>query len=219
MIIRILGGLPDSLLLQADKTARKRTVIIFTSDHGDHDGAHGLTMKRSFYEESVNIPLIVCGPNVKNRGSVNTSGLINNGIDLIPTLCDYAGIEVPEGLEGVSFKGLVEGMDNWQRDYVVSQTNTGRMLRTAQYKYNVYFKDGKSGEQLFHMENDRLEKFNLANDTRYKEILTEHRDKLKHQTTLPKAIDLLAIPCGHVYNRDLSVAGSFALPSLWFGAH
>jgi len=53
------------------------------------------------------------------------------------------------------------------------------MLRTARYKYNVYFKDGKSGEQLFDMENDRLEKFNLANDARYKEILTEHQDKLK----------------------------------------
>ncbi len=157
----------------------ENTIIIFTSDHGDHDGAHGLTMKRSFYEESVNIPLIVCGPGVKNRGSVNTSGLINNGIDLIPTLCDYAGIEIPEGLKGESFRGLVEGLDNWKRDYVVSQTNTGRMLRTARYKYNVYFKDGKSGEQLFDMENDRLEKFNLANDARYKEILTEHQDKLK----------------------------------------
>lgn len=171
-----LGILLDGL---EDAELEESTVIIFTSDHGDHDGAHGLTMKRSFYEESVNIPLIVSGSGVENKGSVNKSGLINNGIDLIPTICDYAGIKIPAGLKGESFKGLAEGLDNRQRDYVVSQTNSGRMLRTAQYKYNVYFKDGKSGEQLFDMENDRLEMVNLARDSKYKNILNDHYNKLK----------------------------------------
>jgi len=168
----LLDGLQEAGLAE-------NTVIVFTSDHGDHDGAHGLTMKRSFYEESVNIPLIVSAPGIKNKGSVNTTGLINNGIDLIPTMCDYVGIEAPEGLIGKSFKGLVDELDNWQRDYVVSQTNKGRMLRTAKYKYNVYFKNEKSEEQLFDMENDRLEKMNIANDAKYQNILIEHRNKLK----------------------------------------
>ena len=168
----LLDGLRDAGL-------EENTVIIFTSDHGDHDGAHGLTMKRSFYEESVNIPLIVSGPGIENRGSVNTTGLINNGIDMIPTMCDYACIEVPKGLKGKSFKGLVEGSANIRRDYVVSQTNTGRMLRTAGYKYNVYFKDGKSAELLFDMENDRLEMVNLATEAKYQDVVYGHQRKLK----------------------------------------
>ncbi len=172
----LLDGLKESGL-------EENTIIIFTSDHGDHDGAHGLTMKRSFYEESVNIPLIVCGPGVVNRGTVNKTGLINNGIDIIPTMCDYADIQVPEGLKGKSFKGLVEGNDNITRDYVVSQTNTGRMLRTLKYKYNVYFKDGNSEELLFDMENDRLEMLNLASDSKYNKIIEEHRYKLKQWLT------------------------------------
>ena len=98
---------------------------------------------------------------------------------MIPTMCDYACIEVPKGLKGKSFKGLVEGSANIRRDYVVSQTNTGRMLRTAGYKYNVYFKDGKSAELLFDMENDRLEMVNLATEAKYQDVVYGHQRKLK----------------------------------------
>ena len=88
-------------------------------------------------------------------------------------------VEVPKGLRGKSFKGLVKGSDNIQRGYVISQTNTGRMLRTEKYKYKIYLKAGKSGELLFDMENDRLEMDNMTGNARYKYILFAKRTKLK----------------------------------------
>jgi len=99
------------ILLQGLKDAglEEDTIIVFTSDHGDHDGAHQLTMKRSFYEESANIPLIVSWKGHCTPGTVDSSTLVNNGPDLIPTLCDLAGIEPPKELKGVSFRPAAEG--------------------------------------------------------------------------------------------------------------
>jgi arylsulfatase A-like enzyme len=168
------------ILLQGLKDAglEENTIIVFTSDHGDHDGAHKLTMKRSFYEESANIPLIVAGNRGCATGTVDSTTLVNNGVDLIPTLCDLAGIEPPEELRGVSFRPAAEGKP-LARDFVVSETNTGRMLRTAKYKYTVYHIKGQSDEQLFDMQNDRGEMVNLAKKAEFADILKEHREKLQ----------------------------------------
>jgi len=168
------------VLLQGLKDAglEENTIIVFTSDHGDHDGAHQLTMKRSFYEESANIPLIVSWPGHCAPGALDSSTLVNNGPDLIPTLCDIAGIDVPEGLEGTSFLPAAKGSPV-ERDYIVGQTNTGRMLRSANYKDNVYYVDGKSEEQLFDMKTDRGEMTSLARQATFAEILEDHRAKLQ----------------------------------------
>ena len=71
--------------------------MIFTSDHGDHDGEHRLTMKRSFYEAAVHVPLIVRWPGQVPADRVDQTHLINNCIDLLPTLCDLAGVAAPAG--------------------------------------------------------------------------------------------------------------------------
>ena len=76
------------------------TVVIFTSDHGDHDGEHRLTMKRSFYEAAVHVPLIVRWPGHVASQRVDDTHLINNCIDLLPTLCELAGVAPPAGLPG-----------------------------------------------------------------------------------------------------------------------
>ncbi len=167
----LLQGLKDAGL-------EENTIIVFTSDHGDHDGAHKLTMKRSFYEESANIPLIVSWPGHCVPGAVDSSTLVNNGPDLIPTLCDLAGIEPPKELNGVSFRPAAEGRPV-PRDFIVGQTNTGRMLRTAQYKYNVYHVKGRSEEQLFDMQSDRAEMQNLARKAEFADVLKDHREKLQ----------------------------------------
>jgi len=119
-----------------------------------------LTAKSKFFDQRPNILFITA-----NQQHVRMMGC--------------AGVEVPKGLRGKSFKGLVKGSDNIQRGYVISQTNTGRMLRTEKYKYKIYLKAGKSGELLFDMENDRLEMDNMTGNARYKYILFAKRTKLK----------------------------------------
>lgn len=162
------------------------TVIIFTSDHGDGNASHQWNQKTVLYEEVANIPFIICLPGGRNAGKVLPQ-LVNNGTDLMPTVCDWAGAEVPAGRSGLSLRDVAESGDAAHpfRDYVVTETNfnqtagtSGWMVRTARYKYVLYDK-GLYREQLYDMENDRGEMVNLAVDSRYRHIVEEHRAMLR----------------------------------------
>lgn len=162
------------------------TVIIFTSDHGDGNASHQWNQKTVLYEEVANIPFIICLPGGRNAGKVLPQ-LVNNGTDLMPTVCDWAGAEVPAGRSGLSLRDVAESGDAAHsfRDYVVTETNfnqtagtSGWMVRTARYKYVLYDK-GLYREQLYDMENDRGEMVNLAVDSRYRHIVEEHRTMLR----------------------------------------
>jgi len=171
-IARILDALREAGL-------EERTVIIFSSDHGDHDAAHRLEHKSILYEEAARVPFIVSYKGVTPPGLVDDTHLVSAGLDLIPTLCDYAGVKPPEGLLGRSVRPLAEGRtpQSW-RDQVVTESKAGRMLRTDRYKYNVY-ETGKHREQLIDLKTDPGEMVNLAEDPGYKEILEDHRQRLR----------------------------------------
>ena len=103
---RYIKHLIDAL---EDSNQLDNTIIILTADHGDHDGAHGLTMKRSFYEESAHVPLIVRLPNKQNAGCINSEQLICNGLDIIPTLCDFAESSCTEYAQREKFPLALRG--------------------------------------------------------------------------------------------------------------
>ena len=162
----------------------KNTVIIFTSDHGDGNGAHQWNQKTALYEEVAGVPMIVCLPGGKNAGTTSDA-LVNNGIDLMPSICDWAGVSVPHGRPGVSYREAAEKGASGQ-GYIVTETNfnqtagtLGWMVRTQQYKYVVYDK-GQYREQLFDMNSDRGEMRNLAVEAKFRDVLLEHRDILRN---------------------------------------
>ena len=178
----------------------ENTVIIFTSDHGDGAAAHQWNQKTVLYEEVVNVPFVVCLPGGKNAGTVMPQ-LINNGVDLMPSICEWAGIKPPTGACGVSFCKVAES-GNTQMEhqaYVVTETlfaqtggTCGWMVRTPQYKY-VLYEAGKNREMLYDMYCDRGEMRNLAVEAKYKEQLKQHRLLLlewmkKHPTPGPYSI-------------------------------
>lgn len=155
------------------------TLIVFTSDHGDMDAAHKMEHKSVLYGESVRVPFIMSYKGKIPAGLVDDAHLISNGLDLLPTLCDYAGIAVPEGLHGRSLRPVAEGKDikEW-RDFVVAETENGRMLRTARFKYSIY-DSGSHREHLVDLEKDQGEMKNLAEDAEYKGALDTHRELLR----------------------------------------
>ena len=165
----------------------KNTVIIFTSDHGDGQGAHQWNQKSVLYEEVVNVPFIVCLPEGKHAGKVLPQ-LVNNGVDLMPSLCDWAGVEVPAGRQGVSIRPIVEKGDASVdgQPYVVSETDfsengggtMGWMVRSGNYKY-VLYNMGLYPEQLFDMTSDRGEMRNLAVEEKYTPVLEQYRRMLE----------------------------------------
>jgi len=156
----------------------RETVVIFSSDHGDLDGAHRLEHKSEPYEESARVPFIVSWKGRTPAGRVDREHLVSAGVDLLPTVCDYAGIEAPRGLPGRSVRGLVEGQTvaDWRDDLVVECTDS-RMLRTRRHKYAVFAGEGPR-EMLFDMEKDPGEMKNLAGDPALAETLRDHRRRL-----------------------------------------
>jgi arylsulfatase A-like enzyme len=144
----------------------RETIIVFTSDHGDLGGAHGMPFKGPcMYRELVNVPLAIRWPGVIREGQVNDA-LVSN-VDLLPTLCDFAGAAAPEGVQGRSLRPLLDGRTpaDW-REFVVAEyyskqkwANPIRMLCTKQWKYVRY---RPWGDELYNLEKDPNEMKNLA---------------------------------------------------------
>ena len=90
------------------------TLVIFTSDHGDMDACHRLASKGRFYEQSARVPFLMRYQG-KIANQVDTN-LVSSGLDLLPTVCDYAGLDVPMGLLGKSLRPLAEPgtVDHWR---------------------------------------------------------------------------------------------------------
>jgi arylsulfatase A-like enzyme len=156
----------------------QNTVVIFTSDHGDHDAAHRLEHKSTHYEESVRIPLMIRAPGQKNAGTVIQEPLVSTGLDLLPTVCDYTGVEPPSGLQGRSLRPFIEGKraGHW-RDTVFSETEMGYMVADHRYKYCAFDRD-KSGEirdSLVDLETDPGEMQNLAGRSEHRKTVTRLR--------------------------------------------
>jgi choline-sulfatase len=140
------------------------------------DGSHKMVHKTQFYDEAARVPFIVAGPGITH--GVDRQHMISSSVDLVPTFCDFAGTAIPEGLHGRSIKPLAQGKspDDW-RDFIISETGLGRMVRSARYKY-CRFKGGEPNEMLIDMEKDPGEMKNLAGIEEYEDVLAEHHSML-----------------------------------------
>ena len=164
----ILDGLRDAGL-------GDNTLIVFTSDHGNMDASHRLASKGLLYEKSVGVPLILKYKGAIPAGKADQTHLVSTGLDLLPTICDYAGVQKPAHLLGKSLRPLAEGkrVKQW-RSYVASENSWSRMIRSQRYKYCVY-DSADSEESLVDLENDPGEMLNLVDDPKFNDVLAEHR--------------------------------------------
>lgn len=96
----------------------ENTMVIFTSDHGEMLGAHGMREKNVFYEESSHIPLLIRFPNEIQAGSTVDSYV--SLTDLFPTILDYLNAEEHPS-DGESLRNLIEGNPTTHGDYVVTE--------------------------------------------------------------------------------------------------
>jgi arylsulfatase A-like enzyme len=160
------------------------TVVVMTSDHGDLDSAHRLEHKSMPYEEATHVPLIVIQPGMTLAGHVDRTHLVSTGLDLIPTLCDFAGIPTPEELAGRSVKPLTTDAQSgvsW-RDCLVAENEASRVLWTKQFKYAVYDR-GQPREMLIDLKGDPGEMRNLAVESDYQGVVRRHRELLRQWYT------------------------------------
>jgi choline-sulfatase len=153
------------------------TIIVFTSDHGEGRGRHNHVQKWYPYEEAVRVPFFVSCPGRLPTGVRDNSHLVSH-LDILPTMCELAGIKPPPTTFARSLAPLLTGKPVEWREYLVSETQkVGRMVRTDRYKYVRY--KGDPVVQLFDMQKDPWELKNLAEDAHYADTVRDHERLLK----------------------------------------
>lgn len=156
------------------------TIIVFTSDHGYHLGEHGIWDKKTLYEESVHVPLIVIAPNKQTGAS---SSRLVELVDLYPTLAELCGLATPEGLEGTSFVPLLTDPSRaWKRAAFASTIKSKKSplfhsVRTDRYAYIE--SAGEDPAELYDHQKDPKEMRNVATDPAYQKTVAEMKKLLE----------------------------------------
>lgn len=164
----LLGTLRESGMLED-------TLIVFTSDHGDMLFDHNMVGKRSFYENSANIPLVFSGKPMKElRGTVNHN--IACLEDIMPTLLSLCGVPVPGTAEGIS---LYEAKRSFLYGEISEGFRATRMIVDEGWKL-IYYPYGNVF-QLFDMEKDREERVDLSDSPAHRDKLEELKKLLEQQ--------------------------------------
>jgi arylsulfatase A-like enzyme len=181
---RQIGQLLDAL---ESAGLASRTLVVFTSDHGEGMGAHGWTGKNIFYEESLRVPLIVSMRGAPWAGRVDRDTLVST-IDYLPTVCDFAGAQIPLEVRGQSLRPVIEGRGRLERPYIVSEmvaapSNRSFTVISKRYKYVLWNSRAGTCELLFDLEQDPGEMRNLAEQADLASVLEEHRGWLRDWRT------------------------------------
>ncbi len=170
-----LMGVDESLgrVMKAlrDRGELDSTLIIFMGDNGFQFGEHGLIDKRTAYEESMRVPMLARCPELFRGGTV-VSEMVS-GLDIMPTILDATGVNIPDGIDGRSMLPLLSGKGDpgwrkellyeyyWERNF--PQTPTMHSLRTDRYKYIHYYGIWDIDE-LYDLQEDPLESNNLISN-------------------------------------------------------
>jgi arylsulfatase A-like enzyme len=173
----------------------KNTIIVLWGDHGWHLGDHNLWCKHTNFEEATHAPLIIAAPGFKPSSTKSQT----EHIDIFPTLCDLVNLKIPEKLDGTSLVPLMNNSTAVVKEYSVSQyprsnataegeklskadaNAMGYSIRTAQYRYTVWLRNGFRstqpfnkellvGTELYDYEKDPLETVNVVNDKKYQVV-------------------------------------------------
>lgn len=147
------------------------TVVVFMSDHGEMDGAHCREHKNVPYGECQVVPFAISGPGIR-KGVVDHRTVVNTGVDLLPTVCEFAGIDYPEeSYPGLSVKGIATGeRRSLNRKYIYTEgPNWYQVVEDGRYKYTIVETEGPN-EILVDLKNDPGETTNLALSSKYNEL-------------------------------------------------
>lgn len=152
------------------------TIIVLCGDNGLAIGQHGLMGKQNLYEHSVKVPLIFCGPGVA-KNQINDKYVYL--LDIYPTLCELCGVEIPPTVEGRSFVSLFHDQEAVIREdlYLAFQARI-RGVISGRYKLLEYRTQDIKMTQLFDLQTDPWEQYNLFDMAGSEEIVEKLRRKL-----------------------------------------
>ena len=156
------------------------TIVIYTADQGFSLGEHGFYNKQWMYEKPLHQPLLIRFPEVIEAGLINDS--MTNHVDLAPTLLDYAGLPIPEDIQGYSLRSILEGKAEQVRDtcyyhfYSHGDDNLPEMIGIRTNSHKLIHYPGMKGKyqwELFDLVNDPEEMQNHYTNPAYQDMKAE----------------------------------------------
>lgn len=181
----------------------KNTIIILWGDHGWHLGDHNLWCKHTNFEQATHAPLLISAPWIKPSKTKSASEFV----DIFPTVCDLAGVQVPSHLDGKSLVPVMKNPEVRVKEFSVSQyprtrnqLDTERLgwsdgqfmgysIRTEKYRYTIWLKDSWRSykpfskdlvvaSELYDYEKDPNETINVAGEKEYVAVLKDLNEKM-----------------------------------------
>lgn len=182
---------------------RENTIIVLWGDHGWHLGDHNLWCKHTDFEQATHAPLIISAPGIKSS-IVETP---NEFVDVFPTICALAGVEIPTHLDGKPMNQLMIDPTRTFKEYAVSQyprsgpmpekerlgyanaIYMGYSLRSKRYRFTMWMKDTFRsydafdaskiyGMELYDYTKDPNETVNVVDEKKYKSIAKKMRQDM-----------------------------------------
>ncbi|MCG9129654.1 sulfatase-like hydrolase/transferase [Candidatus Poribacteria bacterium] len=169
---------------------RENTVVIYTSDHGEMAGHHGMWQKQCFYEPSVKVPMLIRLPS-HEVGCVQQNVSL---IDVLPTLLDIVNYEKPSDLPGESLLNIARNQSDdtnraiFSEYHAMGMMNAGYMMKEGDYKLCHYV---GNEPQLFNTMVDPLENNDLASNPQYEKIRSNLEKRL-FEIVDPELVDIKA---------------------------
>ena len=179
LVTRLDALIGQILTALRDNGLADNTLIVYSSDHGEQIGEHGLWWKQTFYEDSVKVPAILSWPDVLPRGVRNER--IISSLDLNATMLDALGAPPLPNSRGRSVLPLISNAETDWDDVAFSEycTDDGcyqRMIRRGDWKLCYYH---GQPVQLFDLANDSRETFNRANDPTVQDVREDLIQKVR----------------------------------------
>lgn len=153
----------------------ENTVIVYTSDHGDNAGEHGLFWKTNFYEGASRVPAVISWPGrIKKHRRLQA---LTSLVDIAPTFIDIAGAQPLPHMDGISLLPYLESGEEPPERSVISilgdikGDNPSAMIRKGDYKLVLHY--GYDAPQLFDLKNDPHENNDLGTKAKYRQIISQ----------------------------------------------
>ena len=156
------------------------TIIILWGDHGFQLGDHTLWCKHTLFETSMHAPLIISAPGYEAGQRVNS---LAEMVDIYPTLCELAGLELPTHLQGKSLVPTMEDPDTTHKKAIYGRYHAGETVRTERFQYSEW---SNGDRMLYDHKKDPNEDINVVANPKYAKVvkalagaLMKHREKIE----------------------------------------
>ncbi|MDG1992840.1 MAG: sulfatase-like hydrolase/transferase [Pirellulales bacterium] len=187
----------------------ENTIVVYAADHGLALGSHGLLGKQNVYEHSMTCPLVVRGPGIPVNTSTTAMTYL---LDLYRTLCGYAGVDVPEGVDGCDLRPVFEDTNESVRESVfLAYQDKMRTVRDNTLKLHVY--PAINYRLLFDLEADPLEMMNLAENPERAEDVDRLLGEMKRWQK--RLGDTLPLSVEDPKPKEINLTGRPRVPDRW----